>query len=401
MVGSLINSFTSLFFMIIVTRVNGVDTAGVFTFSFSLACLFSVIANYSGRTFQVTNTDKKLLDSDFLYQRFFSSALMVICTLVYLFIKNYSITKMIVIFLFVIFRLFEAVSDVLYGVIQKNEELYKVGISLFLKWIIGTLVFLFIDLITKNIIYSISGLIVVNVLIFIFYDWRNCKRNYERGSYCKKNIWIIFKTGFFVFGFTFLTQYILNAPKYAIDDFMSNSAQTIYGIIVMPATILILCSQFIIQPLLMVITSMVEEKKYSKLKSITLKIVLAIIIIGFIGEFCCYFLGIPFLELIYSVSLKKYLLPLMIIICGATFYGISFVFSTVLTALRKTFIQIIFYAIVSIFAFVLSRFLVLNYGILGASVSYCLSMLVLCFIYFGYFLIYIKNQKNDNRSLIC
>ena len=51
MIGATVNSFTSLIFMIVVTRINGTKEAGIFTFAFSLACLLQVISNYSGRTF--------------------------------------------------------------------------------------------------------------------------------------------------------------------------------------------------------------------------------------------------------------------------------------------------------------------------------------------------------------
>ena len=47
LIGSTINSFTSLIFLIIVTRINGIEAAGIFTFAFSTACLFYIIGIYS------------------------------------------------------------------------------------------------------------------------------------------------------------------------------------------------------------------------------------------------------------------------------------------------------------------------------------------------------------------
>ena len=39
MIGTTANAFNSLFFMIIVTRINGLKDSGIFTLAFSLACL--------------------------------------------------------------------------------------------------------------------------------------------------------------------------------------------------------------------------------------------------------------------------------------------------------------------------------------------------------------------------
>ena len=49
-IGSTFNSFTSLLFMIVLTRINGTNQSGIFAFCFSLACLLQIIGKYSGRT---------------------------------------------------------------------------------------------------------------------------------------------------------------------------------------------------------------------------------------------------------------------------------------------------------------------------------------------------------------
>lgn len=54
LVGTTCNAVTSLFYMIIVTRLNGLETAGVFSFAFSNACVLIIIATYTGRTYQIS-----------------------------------------------------------------------------------------------------------------------------------------------------------------------------------------------------------------------------------------------------------------------------------------------------------------------------------------------------------
>lgn len=383
--GSLVNSVTSLFFMIIVTRINGTDVAGVFAFAFSIACFFQVISNYAGRIYQVTEVDDSFSDTDFLIHKVITCGLMLSVSLVFILIKSYSFSKSIIIILFVVFRLIESVAEVFYAIIQKKEELYKVGISLFLKGFLGIFFFFIIDYLFKNIFYSIISLIFVNLLVTVFLDYNWMKPWYRQTKISKYKVKKIFKGGFFVFLFTFLTQYVLNAPKYAIDDYLNNQAQTIYGIIVMPTTVLILCGQFIVQPLLVNIAALVKEKKYTVLKKFTYKLLAILGGIGILGELCCYWIGIPFLEFIYGISLADYKIALLIVILGAVFYALSFIISTVLTTMRKTFIQIIFYGIVSLFIMVTSKLFVIKFGVLGASFAYCISMVLLFLMYFVYF----------------
>lgn len=399
MVGSTVNAFTSLVFMIIVTRINGTNIAGIFTFSFSLACLFQVISNYSGRTFQVTNNDSKIKDSDFVYNRITSCIIMAIFLIIYLIIKEYDAYKNMMIILFAIYRIIESLAEVMYGIIQKNNELYKVGISLFLKGSLGTIVFLLVDYFTNNILMTLVFLIFTCIIITILYDYKNFNFFYSKNNYDPKVNIKLFKLGIFVFGFTFLTQYILNAPKYTIDDYLPNEMQTIYGIISMPASFIVLCSQFVIQPLLVKFSELIKNSKYRDLFKLSLKTILIIILLGFTAIVAAYFLGIPILNLIYGVKLNDYLIPLLIIIVGATFFSISFAILTILTAMRKTFAQIIFYIICSLVVMFLSKYMVLKYSIIGGTISYATTMILLCIMYLIYYIIVIRRCIKNAKSI--
>ena len=250
-IGSTVNAFISLFYLIIVTRLNGVDISGIFTFAFTFACLVQVIGNYFGRSYQVTNIDEDICDSDFLYNRFFTVFFMILFSLVFILYKGYSHYKIIVILLLVLFRLIESFGEILYGFIQKHNKLYQVGISMFLKGFFSVILFFLFDLITKNLFISIAVISIVNLLIILFYDLRNVRKiNLSFKKFNKESFYKLLFGGFFIFIFTFLTQYVLNASKYSIDNFLADKDQTIYGIILMPATAMVLCAQFLVQPFL-------------------------------------------------------------------------------------------------------------------------------------------------------
>ena len=63
-IGTTFNAFNSLFFMIIITRVNGLENAGIFTLAFSTACILYIIGIYAGRIYQVTEASKEITDKD-------------------------------------------------------------------------------------------------------------------------------------------------------------------------------------------------------------------------------------------------------------------------------------------------------------------------------------------------
>lgn len=380
-IGTTINAFNSLFLMIIVTRINGVFDAGMFTFAFSVSTLFNVIGVYAGRIYQVTDQNE-FSDKDYFINRIISCMVMFIISIGFVMIKNYNQEKQIIILLLCILKMLEAFAEVLYAFFQKKEELYKVGISLTIKSLGGLFCFFITDYFTKNLILSISFFILFYILFMIFYDFRQLKlKKIIKNKTDKKHVYQIFIKGFATFAVSFLTIYLINASKYAIDNQMSDDIQAIFGIIIMPATIMILIAQFIIHPFLVMITKEIKDKNYKKLTLLIFKICVFIFGVGILGIVACYFIGIPILEFIYNIPLKKYSLCLSIILFGATFYALTSVINTVLIAMRHTMIQMVIYIVMSLVTLFLSRILVSEYEILGATLNYFFTMFS-CFIIF-------------------
>lgn len=397
-VGTTFNSFNSLFFLILVTRINGIDDAGIFSFGFSLACVFYCIGNYSGRVYQVTERDKSIEHSDFVYTKIFSCLIMLTISIIYVLSKGYIWSKVLVILFLVLFKMVEAFSESLYGIIQRKGDLYKVGISMLLKGIFSLLFFFIIDYLTKNVILSSLSLIIVNLLVVVAYDFTIVKKyDYKFKKLDTEKVWKILKHGFSTFLFTFLTLYVINAPKYAIDEFLVDKFQTIFGIIVMPATVMILCSQFLMHPFLLSLTENLNENKLREFINVTIKLSIGVFVIGCLGCVLAYFLGIPVLNLLYGINLEKYLNCLIIIIIGATMYGISYIISNALTTMRKTVSQVVIFLGVSVFSYIISRILVNNNGVFGASLAYFLSMVLLLIFYLINYVLSIKNWRKEHE----
>lgn len=396
MIGATLNAFNSLLFAIIVTRVNGMNDAGIFTYSFATACVLYVIAIYLGRVFQVTDISKKYSDTDYLYNRIFTCTIMILVSVGFCIIKGYDFYKSSIFVILCLFKLIEAFSECVYAMIQKKECLDQVGKSMAMKALLGVLTFLICDLITKNLIISCFCLCVVNIVILLFYDIRIAQKlGIEKTKYKHEKNFALLKIGFFTFILTFLSQYIINAPRYAIDDLLTNDLQTIFGIIVMPATFMGLLGQFIIQPILTKLSKGIEEQQYQKLKKLIFKILGLIGVLGILVFILVYFIGIPVLQLIYGVELSSYFTSLMIIIAGSILYSIEIMISAILIAMRRTFGQTILYLIVSILSTMFSYYLVGKNQILGASIAYFSTMFLMAILFIIYLITTMRKYKKD------
>lgn len=382
MIGTGLYAFTSLLYLIIVTRINGVDDAGIFTFAFSFASMLLMIGIYAGRTYQVTENDKQITQKDFLIFKLMCCLAMLIVGILFSIFRNYDLTKFFVIFILLLFKALDAYAEAIYGVFQKNNNLYQSGISLTLKSILCVIIFLIIDLIFKDLIISVLSILLIDVLVFIFYDIRKL-RNYKISNkkFSMYSLKSLLFGGFWVFAFFFLTQYINNAQKYVIDFFMQNADQTIFGIIVMPATFMCLCSQFLFNPFVNDINNLVQKKQKQNLLKLILRLSFWIIAIGIAALIVCYFLGIPVLNWIYGIDLDGLLPHLLIIVLGSIFYALAILLSNVMITIRKNKIQALIWALASIFTFVMSYLLIIKYQLFGACIAYFITMIFVLILY--------------------
>jgi len=394
-IGATTSAFVSLFYMMIITRLNNIDDAGIFSFAFSTAGVFLIIGIYSGRTFQVTDKNKKTTDSDYFYMKFFTCIAMLIVGLLFCLLRGYTGEKFAVIMFLVIFRMLEAFAESIFAVIQKKDRLYQVGRSMFIKSLGSLVGFFIVDYLTRNVTLSCIMIIIAHLLPIIFYDLpRLAKTGFQFGKFDAQKVQYLLRIGFFTFGFTFLNLYVINAARYALDSATSDSIQTIYGIIAMPATVLSLIGQYLIQPFLTSFKKLFATDARA-FQNLVFRLCLALSGVGIICVLAAWLLGIPVLELLYSIELDGSLFNLILIIIGGIFNALVMVVSTALVTMRHTGDQFWIYCVVSLAAFGISRALVSQNGITGACLSYMLSMLLLFLMYAGVFIYRMHGLKQN------
>lgn len=393
LIGTTVNAFTSLFYMIIVTRVNGLEEAGIFTFAFSNACVLVVIGMYMGRTYQIS--DARHTSIEFIVTRIFTCFMMLIVLGIMIAFHDYSKVQIILLFLWTFFKMLEAFSDVLYGIMQKAERLDYVGKSMTLKAISSVLIFILLDICTKSVVVATTGVVLINGILLLCVDFFCYRKvSIQKCSFQKMNCIYLLRDGFYVFGTTLLSNYLVNASKYTISSSGTNTEQAVFGIIVMPATVMILAGQYLIQPFLVKMAELYGKKEAKVLSGIIWKMVFVLVGIGSIGVIAAGLVGIPFLEFIYGTELSTYRDSLIIIIIGATCYGVVTVFISLLTIMHKNRTQFVCLVMISAIIMLIAPFFIQKEGVLGASFIYLISMVFACGIMGGVVYRNIHHMKN-------
>ena len=169
-IGVSINSFISLLYLIIVTRFNGLNHVGVFSFVFSFSLIIYAITSFGGRIYQVSDVDEFETTHYFSF-RFISSLVGIIIALLYIILFDSFDNRFLLIVFWLLIRIIESFSDVIYGIFQRHHRIDLVGKSLVIKNVINLLVFLFLEYTTKNVLFSTIGVFVSTFIIFVLFDY--------------------------------------------------------------------------------------------------------------------------------------------------------------------------------------------------------------------------------------
>lgn len=379
-VGLTLNACNSLFFLIVVRFINGLDVAGIFTYTFALCVFFYAFVIYFNRSFQVS--DSSFSFNDYLTCRTITSIIGLVAILIFALVNQFSSFEIAVVLLLSGFRIIEAISDCFYGAIQKKNKLYQTGISLSLKAIFGLLAFYLVDWFTHDLALGIVALIIINLLFFCFYDLKCYRKLYkDKIKFSFTHLKSILKAALPIVIFSTLAIYLSNCQKYILPYFESDDIQAIFGILIMPATVLGLVGSYLINPFINKFTLHHQQKNYTKYISSAQKLLVVLTGIGLGAFIVCYFVGIPLLELIFQLNLSDYLWPLQFIVLASVFYAAAMIVSSLLTILGENRRQTYVYFIAALVATITAIWFIPNFGIFGAVYSFLISSFILIVLY--------------------
>ena len=378
-IGVLAQSMTSPLLLLIVARFHGEVGVGVFSYLFSFSIMLWLLNLWGGRTYQVADIGGKFSHQDYLLVRVILAIVVLLIYIVIGILSGFGVFEFTLLFFLTLFKIFEAIADTFYGVLQASNYLYIVGRSLFVKAVFGVLLFLVVDMLFQNMLLSTLSIALINLIWLIVYDFRLTNQLYK---YNKSNLWqsicnsfTIMKKTYVICIVSVITTLTLNIPRIFLSQSHEDQLGQ-FGIISMAVTAAALVIVFIVQPYIRPISKYYFEKKMERINSIIIRILVIILVIGCITIVFVYFLGVPFLNVLFKIDFSASHLALIIITIGGLFGGLLSLFFNILIIFQK--IRDLFIVMLSttLILLVSSYFLVYSKGILGATMVYTICTFV-------------------------
>lgn len=376
MVFSMLSALQSAVMIMILTQSMGADEAGIMSIAYATSYLMYTIGSYGVRDFQATDSQRHYTYREYRKLRLVSCVIMIFCSLVYCLGKGYDRYKLIAVLLVCALKLVEAIEDLYHGEFQRLGRLDIAGRLGSYRLLLSYVIFGFFIFVTHNLLAAIGSIIVLAVIMTaitktVLDKYVVKAEENQRG----KPILELAVACFPLFVMLFLSIYISNAPKYAIDRYLSEREQAYYAIISMPIFTINLLSGIVYRPKLLHMAELWNKNNKTDFKKLIWKQVGIIIMISVGINLAGCTIGLKLLEILYGVSLTALKKEFAILLLGGGMVAIYGFFSACLTIMRKQAFMLGIAVFVMALAGIIANPMVRYAGLMGASVLYLILML--------------------------
>lgn len=382
MAAGLVNAAEAVVIMMIVTRTEGVAAAGIFSIAFAVGNLLMNIGKFGVRNFQVTDAKNEYSFHCYYSLRVLTVILMGIVICGYMVFKfmngGDSGNKLCIILCICLIYFTESFEDVFLGELQKQGRLDVASKVFILRWSWIIVSFSIIAILGKNSLFAIfvatlGAFFLEIILLRLSAKIMNLPALKIQMSAVPK----LLKQCFPLFAVAFLTYYVTNAPKYAIDSHLTEDIQGYFGYISMPVFVIELLNCFLYQPQMTTLARCWEDRDYKTFNQKILRQIGYILILTVVCVAGTYIAGIPVLTLLYGVNLAYYKSELIILMLSGGGLALVGFGSIVLTIQRKQGNLLVNTVITAALAFFLLGKVAVKWEMTGICVAFLILMLLL------------------------
>ena len=388
----------------VMSRTNGIRDAGIFSIAIAVANLMMYVGQYGLRRFQASDVKEQFSFEEYHGMRVLTCVALIIASLAYCLIgqslRGYSPDKSIAIFLICMLKMLQAYSDVFHGNMQQKGRFDVSAKATAFRYIAEIIIFCSMLIATHNLIVSASVCVGISTVLMVLLS-------VNTGRYYCESIKPVFRAaaikgllieGFPLFVSMFLNTYVGNAPKYAIDSYLNDDIQAIFGYLFMPAFVVQITAQFIFNPVITTYAHIWTKRTREAHEEFTRRIKrMCVLVLGLtvLGLIVAATIGIPVLSAVFGVDLSEYRRELCIIMLGGGLLAFATYFSTIIAIIRVQKSLIVCYGIVSAMSLALSGMFIKPFGVYGAAWLYVILMGVLALSLFIAMKIKLDQQKSS------
>jgi O-antigen/teichoic acid export membrane protein len=361
----------------VLAKLGNASIVGQFTLGLAVAAPVFMFTNLQLRAVQATDVSAETGFANYFTLRLLATLLGLIVIVALLPFAGASSAVRVVILLVAVSKCVECMSDVTAGLLQREEQLKRVAISLIMRGIASVLLFSLAFAYFRNLALSVLAMSGVWLAVLLFYDVRNVRAligSHEAFfRFDWRNLWRLSMLGLPLGWVATFATLSVNIPRYFLQHYLGLADQGIYASL----AYLVVAINLVVAALSISVTTrlarLFADGDHRQFVRLLTKLSMLGGLIAAVGVPLTFLVGQPLLTLLYRREYADHvgLLALFVGIAGLGTIG-TFLFCG-LTAARTFRAQVPVYFIAMLVAAVGSGLLVPRDGIIGAGIALLLS----------------------------
>lgn len=365
------------FFVKTLTGSAGLENSGLLATAMAVTNVFLTLASYGMRTYQVSDVSGKYTPSEYITSRMATIAVALLLCAGYTAILGYSAEQTVCIFVYLLYKLLESLTDVFHGCCQKNERMDVIGISYAVRGVLSVAAFVLVLSTSGSLNLALGVMTALCYAFSVFYDILGTKTYYAPYRFAKPS-----RVGALLLECLPLALYVFcntasaSVPRIMLERVMDTTAAGMYNLVNSPVLILQVGVAFLFTPFITMFANKLREGDKKGFLKLAALITLGVLVIGALAVPVVMLIGRWGLSLLYGAEVASnsaLLVPL--VICTALTSIVLF-YCMLLTVERCMSGLIISNLLGLCAAFAASAPLIRAYGLFGASYASMAALLI-------------------------
>jgi len=335
--------------VLVLARLGSPEMIGQYSLALALTGPIFMFSNLQLRTIQATDARESYAFGHYFALRMITVSLSVLAVIAIILFNPYSLSTISVLMLITAGRIFDSMSDVIYGLLQQHERMDLISRSMMVKGILALLGMVAILLSTGNIVLSMSAIPAASLFVLLALDIRKGRKHSHIGMKMEwRTLGKLVRLSLPLGGVMLLISLNDSIPKYFTQQYLNMDAlgylSALLYLAVAGNTIVNALGQSVSTRLARYYAAL----KIDDYKRLMLRLIGFGILIGIAGIVVSVLFGKQLLTLIYSAQFEPYADLLILVMVSAAVTYIASLLGYGMTSARYFKIQPYMFAILNL-----------------------------------------------------
>lgn len=323
---------------ILIVHLAGYTEAGYLSLGLSLTNVYTNIAYFCIRNFQVSDSRSKYSTDTYVTHRVVMTVLALASYTVFVLLNGYPLYLTVFLILFMVYRVSEAVVDVFHGIYQRSWRLDTAGQSFLMRGILTLAAFVIVEKVTGNLVITTLIMLAAAYGVILFFDIPHAAKLETFSVRLGKKQWpalvALTRECLPLFIYAICLNAVVPIPRYFLEKLQGSEVLGFYASVAIPASVIQLLASYVFNTFTGLFSEYREKGQKKEFMALFWKLTAAVCAIVVLAIGGSLLLGEWALTLVFNESIRPYayLLAPTVVCCGII--AMIWFVGTVLVVLR-------------------------------------------------------------------